>query len=157
MKLKRRKKSYLFIFERLSNFRMATAVVHETRDSETFAPVPFDDTRFIFLDGYSDTSSYKSYAATVATHNVGSEIMDDIEDVIEEAPQPRDELNFELPMEESSSLDEQQTLDCKISDEVLFPFFFLFLGQTHIEQKYKKIYCYSLNSIKHTVFLIKIF
>ena len=110
---------YLSIFERYSNFRMATAVVHETRDSETFASVPFDDTRFIFLDGYSDTSSYKSYAATVATHNVGSEIMGDIEDVIEEAPQPRDELNSELPLEESSSLDEQQAVDCKIPKNLL--------------------------------------
>ena len=100
---------------------MAAAVVHEARDSETFAPVPFDDTRFIFLDGYSDTSSYKSYAATVATHNVGSEIMGDIEDEIEEAPQPqpRDELNSELPLEESSNLDEQQPVDCKIPKNLL--------------------------------------
>ena len=98
---------------------MATAFVHEALDSETFAPVPFDNTRFIFLDAYSDTSSYKSYAATVATHNVGSEIMGDIEDVIEEETQPRDELNSEQPLEESSNLDEQQAVDCKIPKNLL--------------------------------------
>ena len=32
---------------------------------------------------------------------------------------PQDELNSELPLKESSSLDEQQTLDCKIPEEVL--------------------------------------
>ena len=77
---------------------MATAVVHETpRDSETFAPGLIDDT---FSDGCSDTSSYKSF-----------------KDVIEEAPQ--DELNSELPLEESSSLDEQQAVDCKIPKDLL--------------------------------------
>ena len=71
---------------------MATAVVHETpRDSE------IDDT---FSDGCSDTSSYKSF-----------------KDVIEEAPQ--DELNSELPLEESSNLDEQQPIDCKIPKNLL--------------------------------------
>ena len=70
---------------------MATAVVHETpRDSETFAPGLIDDT---FSDGCSDTSSYKSF-----------------KDVIEDS---------ELPLEESSSLDEQQAVDCKIPKDLL--------------------------------------
>ena len=74
---------------------MATAVVHETpRDSETFAPGLIDDT---FSDGCSDTSSYKSF-----------------KDVT-----PQDELNSELPLEESSSLDEQQAVDCKIPKDLL--------------------------------------
>ena len=102
---------------------MAAALFPKAHVNESFASDPnlMENTRQLFLDSNSDDSSlYRSYAATVSSHNVGSEKLGEIdEDNTYHHKEREKQSNSVQNLKQSSALAEQNVTDCQIPKNLL--------------------------------------